>query len=270
MNGQPSATPTNATSVDNYDGNGGIDTLRLVFTDAEWARADIQADLQAYRNWLATHNNPNSATGQTFSFTAFNLQVRNWERLQIEHAVADTATVKEDTAPNPVLGNVLANDVLIDGISGAAITDTGRIVSAVNGTAANVGTAIAGTYGTLTLNANGTYSFALNNSSPAVQALAEGQTITQTFQYTMRDGALGESVATLTITIQGSNDGPIAVADTNAGDAVIESGVNRGQHAVAGDASASGNVLEQRHRRGHGRHRTVALSTVSPPMSGRS
>src|SRR5438132_5350509 len=48
-------------------------------------------------------------------------------------AVADTNAVKEDTAPNPVSGNVLTNDTDID------TTDT-HSVTAVNGVGANVGT----------------------------------------------------------------------------------------------------------------------------------
>ena len=47
---------------------------------------------------------------------------------------------------------------------------------------------------------------------------------------------------TLTITITGTNDAPVAVADTNAGDAVTEAGVNPG-NTLSGDPSATGNVL---------------------------
>ena len=42
----------------------------------------------------------------------------------------------------------------------------------------------------------------------------------------MADAHGATSSATLTITITGTNDAPVAVADTNAGDAVVESGVN--------------------------------------------
>src|SRR5205823_11649677 len=43
--------------------------------------------------------------------------------------------------------------------------------------------------------------------------------------------------------ITGTNDAPIAVADTNGADAVTESGVNPANTAFAGDPSATGNVL---------------------------
>ena len=46
----------------------------------------------------------------------------------------------------------------------------------------------AGTYGTLTLAAGGTYTYTLNNSLPAVQALGAGETLTDTFTYTEGTG----------------------------------------------------------------------------------
>src|SRR5437588_141915 len=71
-------------------------------------------------------------------------------------AVADAASVKEDTNtladPNPVSGNVLSNDTDVD--SG----DT-HSVTAVNRSLANVGANLVGTYGTLHLNADGTYTY---------------------------------------------------------------------------------------------------------------
>ena len=104
--------------------------------------------------------------------------------------------------------------------------------------AGNVGQPLVGTYGTLTLNADGSYSYMLDNADPDTNALAQGQTATDVFTYTMADADGATSTATLTITITGTNDGPVAVADDNAGDAVIESGVNPGNTPFAGDPSA--------------------------------
>ena len=69
------------------------------------------------------------------------------------------------------------------------------------------------------------------------------QTATDVFTYTVADANGATSSTTLTITITGTNDAPVAVADGNAGDAVIESGVNPGNTPFAGDPSAAGNVL---------------------------
>ena len=72
----------------------------------------------------------------------------------------------------------------------------------------------AGAYGTLTLNADGTYSYALNNSLSAVQGLGVGETLTDSFAYTVSDGHGGTASNTLTITISGANDAPAALAAT--------------------------------------------------------
>ena len=75
---------------------------------------------------------------------------------------------------------------------------------------------MAGTYGTLHLNANGSYTYALDNTNPAVQALAEGQTVTDVFNYANSDNHGATSTASLTVTVTGTNDAPVAVADTAA------------------------------------------------------
>ena len=68
-----------------------------------------------------------------------------------------------------------------------------------------------GTFGTLTLNANGTYSYTPYAST---QELAQGETVQDSFNYTVSDGSLTDT-GTLTINISGNNDAPVAVADTD-------------------------------------------------------
>ncbi|WP_352679871.1 beta strand repeat-containing protein [Mesorhizobium australicum] len=106
-------------------------------------------------------------------------------------------------------GNVLTNDTDVD-------TGDSKTVSAVNGVAGNVATAVTGTYGSLTLGADGTWSYALDNSNAATNALAQGATATDVFTYTVKDANGATSSTSLTITITGTNDAPIAVADTGA------------------------------------------------------
>ena len=104
---------------------------------------------------------------------------------------------------------MLTNDTDVDN------GDT-RTVSAVTGVGAGtVGGSTAGSYGSLTLNANGSYTYVLNNSLAAVQALrTAGNTLTDTFTYAVRDAAGATSSTTLTVTIQGANDAPVAIVDT--------------------------------------------------------
>ncbi|MCC6077129.1 retention module-containing protein [Pseudomonas sp. GCM10022188] len=140
-------------------------------------------------------------------------------------AVADLNSLTEDT---PVAtGNVLANDV------GGA--DSGPVVT-------TAGT-FAGNYGQLTLGADGVYSYALASGNPLVQGLDEGESLTETFAYTLSDADGDTSSATLTITITGSNDGPGVTVDPGNGganDVVFESGLPTGSNAAAGSEFAGG------------------------------
>ncbi|WP_141468303.1 VCBS domain-containing protein, partial [Pelagimonas varians] len=64
------------------------------------------------------------------------------------------------------------------------------------------------------------------------------------FTYTVTDEFGAIDTATVTLTIEGRNDGPVAVADTNAGAAVVESGVTPGNIPFAGNDTATGNLLD--------------------------
>ena len=80
-----------------------------------------------------------------------------------------------------------------------------------SGTAGTVGSALTGTYGQLTLNANGSYSYVANQA--AADALDAGDTATDVFNYTLSDGTATDT-ATITITVTGINDAPVAANDT--------------------------------------------------------
>src|SRR5437868_6350893 len=122
-------------------------------------------------------------------------------------AVADVAAATEDVTLNVAAASgVLANDTDID--AGDSKTVSGVAFGATTGT---VGSGLAGTYGTLTLNADGSYSYLANKA--AAEALGLGQTATEQFTYTMRDAAGATSLSTITFTITGTNDAPTAVAD---------------------------------------------------------
>ena len=134
-------------------------------------------------------------------------------------AAGDSGVASEDSPLDISAQNgVLANDRDPDG-------DT-LIVSQVNGNAANVGAAIAGSHGgTFTLNADGSYSF---DPGSAFQHLGVGEKGYSSITYTVSDGEGGTSTAVLTVEITGANDAPILQAH---GNQVLE------------DHTASGNVL---------------------------
>ncbi|MBR1273052.1 VCBS domain-containing protein, partial [Bradyrhizobium sp. AUGA SZCCT0222] len=82
------------------------------------------------------------------------------------------------------------------------------------------GNAVAGTYGSVTINSNGSYTYTLNNSDPDTQALAQGASASEAFTYTVTDQFGATASTTLTITITGSNDGPDITV--GAGDSTAE------------------------------------------------
>jgi VCBS repeat-containing protein len=129
-------------------------------------------------------------------------------------AVDDTGVVDENATLS--VAGVLANDTDAD-------PSDPRNVSAVNGAALNVGAAVAGTYGTLTLNGDGSYSYVADQAD----ALAAGVTVTDTFSYTVSDG-LHADTADLVITVKGVNDAPVAGVPAK----LTPIGVNSGAHLI--------------------------------------
>jgi VCBS repeat-containing protein len=71
-------------------------------------------------------------------------------------------------------------------------------------------------FGTLTVNANGSFNYVVNNANTTVQGLNVGGTLTDTFTYTMRDTDGATDNALVTFTINGANDAPVAVNDGSA------------------------------------------------------
>jgi VCBS repeat-containing protein len=84
--------------------------------------------------------------------------------------------------------------------------DQGNVLSV-----ANAGT-LQGSYGSLLLNSDGSYAYTLDNASLAVQSLSAGQTVTEAFAYQATDG-IAATPAALTVSITGSNDAPVTIAD---------------------------------------------------------
>lgn len=148
-------------------------------------------------------------------------------------------------------GNVLSNDSDVDGGETQADISAGytygetRTVASVRtgnegtfGTSGTLGVELRGTYGWLTLQANGDYSYRVDNSLAAVQALrGSGNTLNDSFNYSVADASNAQDTATLTITLHGANDAPVAVNDTAV--AVEAGGVN---NATPG-SNPTGNVL---------------------------
>ncbi|WP_321500773.1 VCBS domain-containing protein [Breoghania sp.] len=106
-------------------------------------------------------------------------------------------------------GNVLNNDVDVDAGDTKTVLFVEAGTTATPGTPVSGAVAITGTYGTLTINPDGTYSYAVDQTNDAVKALAAGATTSETFSYQMEDASGAVSSALLTVTVTGTNDAPV-------------------------------------------------------------
>jgi choice-of-anchor C domain-containing protein len=196
---------------DAYDGGFGTDRLQLTLTHGEAALATMQQDILDYQDFLAANSDPNSDSGPTFEFTTFDLDATDFEALDVvltnvdpvaEDDVNAGAEGNETVASVPVTGNVLDNDSDSDHLDVLSVAAPGVFV---------------GDYGTLTLNADGSYSYVIDDANALVDGLNIGDSITDSFDYDAQDLAGATDGATLTLTINGTNDAPVAVADANSG-----------------------------------------------------
>ncbi|QOL49084.1 beta strand repeat-containing protein [Massilia litorea] len=159
-------------------------------------------------SYLATDGSAQSASELAITITGTN---------DAPAVSADVAQVSEDLAP-AVSGSLLANDRDADAGTALAVAAPGTY---------------AGIYGSLVVAQDGGYSYNLDNSLQAVQALAAGQTVVDRFSYLATDGG-AQSASELAITITGTNDAPLVSADT-------------AQVGEDGTLVASGNLLANDH-----------------------
>jgi VCBS repeat-containing protein len=125
----------------------------------------------------------------------------------------DAAPDSNGTTKNATLTVAAADGVLANDTD----PDPGDVlfVEAVDGSAANVGVAIDGTYGSLTLNLDGSYVYDPNGGALPPHAVAR-----DVFSYTVADGNGGTDTTTLTIVVFNPN------ADYQAGENTTLSGGN--------------------------------------------
>ena len=158
-------------------------------------------------------------------------------------AAVEAGGVGNATAGSAATGNVLSNDTGGDGKRVIAAGTTSASQSVTAATTSADGVPVTGLYGTLTLGADGSYRYVVNDANPQVQALrVASDALVDTFTYRMTDASGATSTTTLSVTIQGANDAPVASNDYNT---AKESIAGSGQYG-ASDTSGSlavGNVL---------------------------
>lgn len=274
-----SSSATNGTAIIGTYGTltiGADGTYTYVVNNSNAAVQALRSSTDTLSEVFTYQNADNASTPETdLGQIIFTIEGRN----DNPAASNDAATAVEAGGLNNAVagsnptGNVLANDDDVDG--GETSTDPinygeTKTVTAVrtgaetaSGTAGTPGVALTGSYGSLTLNTDGSYQYIVNNSHPAVQALrTSGNTLSESFTYTVSDTDGASDLAQLTITIQGANDTPLANPDTAT--AVEAGGLNNG----SAGSNPSGNVLTNDSDVDAGESKTVTALTSSASVSG--
>ncbi|WP_198361458.1 VCBS domain-containing protein [Halomonas sp. N3-2A] len=138
----------------------------------------------------------------------------------------DDTTSTVETSGNVIGGSDASSGDVEDsqGADGATVTAvTSTNVPAAEATETDGTLVIDGEYGTLTINADGSYTYTLDNANLTVQGLTDGETLDEVFSYTLTDGDSDADDATLTITVNGSDDG-VTVDVPNDNDATAPDG----------------------------------------------
>ena len=210
---------------DVYDGGKGFDTLRLTLTTAE---ADLAKDeIALFRAFLLHKANPHSDGGRTFHFQNFNLDVRNFEKLEIVTIGGNTAPVAVNNSYSLGEDSVLIVATAQGVLTGDTDTD-GDVLSAK---------LVAGpTHGSLTLNADGSFTY-------TPDADFNG---TDSFTYVANDGALDSSPATVSLAVNAVNDRPLADPESYSTNEDTPLTVATALGVLAGDTDVDGDALSAR------------------------
>ncbi len=194
--GNPTTTTLGATVTLNADGSYSYDPTGSATLQA-LAAAGSANDTFTYR---ASDGNGGTDTA-TVTITVGGLN-------DAPTAVDDTNSTSENSTLNISGPGVLGNDT--DPDTGDTLT-----VTEFNGSGANVGNPqTTGQGATVTLNGDGSYSYDPTGSA-TLQALAEGASVNDTFNYRASDSQAAQSnAATVTITVTGVNDAPVADDET--------------------------------------------------------
>jgi len=119
----------NVGATDHYDGGSGWDTLRIELTALEWANAQVQQEIADFLDFLNTHSDPSSPTGQgeVFTFTVFDLTARNWEQLDL--VIHPSDEMPGASAPNALVDEAELATAADTGTDGGGDTTVVRAIA---------------------------------------------------------------------------------------------------------------------------------------------
>ncbi len=130
----------------------------------------------------------------------------------------DTGAVTEDDDGGTGVLTTTGQVTISDPDAGESLFDTATLTA--------TGTPL----GVLTIDANGNWAYEVDNTLPAVQSLALGETIVETWTVTSLDGTASSTIA---VTITGTNDDPAVSGDSSGGVTEDGTATATGQLVVA-------------------------------------
>ncbi|MGX1173659.1 retention module-containing protein [Pseudomonas sp. R151218B TE3479] len=185
----------NTLTITGYDPTTGVVSYTYTLTDNETHPAGGGANtITEQFPVVAVDTDGDTATG------TLDVNITDDVPQAIDDSHANTASETLVT----LAGNVLPNDH-----QGADRIPTGPDSGPI------IGGTFTGTYGTLVLNPNGTYTYTLNTSDPQFVALHGGGSGTETFTYTLTDADGDTSTANLVLQVH-NNDDPVVLVGLDA------------------------------------------------------
>ncbi|MDE2078745.1 MAG: VCBS domain-containing protein, partial [Burkholderiales bacterium] len=124
----------------------------------------------------------------------------------------------------------VTEDVAVDGTGHINTGGTLSVTDVDAGQAGFQANTVHGAYGTFTIGTDGTWTYLADNSQTAVQQLGAGQTLTETFTVKSTDG----TPATVTVTINGTNDAAVISSAGTTGAVTEDTAVDGTGHINTG------------------------------------
>jgi large repetitive protein len=181
-----------AGDVDYYYGQGGTNTLELVFTSAQYALPAVQAQLMSFMAFLAGDPGVNQTFTFNFGAASGALTVAGWQLLDVQVQGQTGATSTYDVAPSGQSVSLAASDAMVN-LSGAndAVTLTGSADTATISGANDVVTA-----------SGDSNTIAITGANETVTLTGNDDTVTSSIS----DTSLDLTATNATITLTGSDD----------------------------------------------------------------
>ena len=219
---QSITTPLGSTlTITGYNPATGVVSYSYTLNGSENHVSGDGTQLSEHFTVVAGDSNGDSATG------SLDVNISD----DVPKAVDDSNAATASETHLTLNGSVLTNDV-----QGADRIPTGPESGPV------VGGTFIGTYGTLVLNANGTYTYTLDTSDADFKALQGGGNGTETFTYTLKDADGDTSTANLVLQIH-NNDDSVTIGGLNVEGGeltVYEKNLTYGSNPNAAELTQSG------------------------------